>query len=133
MDVHKQNKRETQKYRVGTHKCVYADPSHSGVSVCIVKIIGGSWYPKLWLCCPAAWPRQSSAAGDGATEALQSSPEDDAPTLEGRSGPLAQTLHLSQLQPRQKHGLTADWHTSPSSWSATAPASRGMGQRCRGM
>ena len=39
-----------------------------------------SWLPKLRLCCPAAWPRQSSAAGSGATKALQSSPEDGAPS-----------------------------------------------------
>ena len=97
-----------------------------------------SWYPKLRLCCPAAWPRQSSAAGGGATEALQFSPEDGAPTLEGRSGPLAQTLQLSQLPPGQKDGLTADQYTSPSSSPQPGlqrhqphlwPASRGMGQR----
>ena len=34
-----------------------------------------SWYPKPRLCCPAAWPQQSSVAGRGATEALQSSPK----------------------------------------------------------
>ena len=99
-------------------------------------------YPKLWLCCPAAWPWQSSAAGGGATEALQSSPEDGAPTLGGRLGPLAHKLQLSQLPPGQKDGLTADRHTSPSSYPQPGlqqhqphlwPASRGMGQRCRGM
>ena len=74
-----------------------------------------SWYPKLRLCCPATWSWQSSAAVGGATEALQFSPEDGAPTLEGRSGPLAQTLRLSQLPPGQKDGLTADQHDSPSS------------------
>ena len=74
-----------------------------------------SWYPKLQLCCPAAWLRQSSAAGGGVTEALPSSHEDGAPTLEGMSRPLAQTLRLSQLPLGQKDGLTAGWHTSPSS------------------
>ena len=63
-----------------------------------------SWYPKLRLCCPAAWPRQSSAAGGGVTEALRSSPEDGAPTHEGRSEHLAQMLWLSQLPPGQNDG-----------------------------
>ena len=54
-----------------------------------------SWYPKLQLCCPAAWPWQSSASGGGATEALQSSPKDDAPTLEGRSGPNAPAVSIA--------------------------------------
>ena len=40
--VHKQKKSEIQKYRVGTRKCVCTHAmSHSGVSVCIVKVIGG--------------------------------------------------------------------------------------------
>ena len=63
-----------------------------------------SWYPKLRLCCPVAWPRQSSAAGGGVTKALPSAHEDNTPTLEGTSGPLAQTLWLSQLPLGQKDG-----------------------------
>ena len=101
-----------------------------------------SWYPNLQLCCPAAWPYQSSVAGDGATEAPQSSPEDGAPPPERRSGPLAHMLRLSQLLLGRKDGLTADRHTLPSSYLQPNlqrhqphlwPASRGMGQRCRGM
>ena len=102
-----------------------------------------SWrYLKLRLCCPVAWLEQFSVAGGGATEAPQSSPEVGATTPERRSGPLAQTLQLSQSPLGRKDGLTADGHTSPSSYLQPNlqrhqphlwPASRGMGQRCRGM
>ena len=98
--------------------------------------------PKTAAVLPHCMATASSVAGGGATEALQSLPEDSAPTPEGRSGPLAQTPWLAQSPLGRKDGLTAYQHTSPSSYLQPNlqrhqphlwPTLRGMGQRCRKM
>ena len=66
----------------------------------------------------------------------------DAPTPEGRSGPLVQIPQLAQSPLGRKDGLTAYRHTLPSSYLQPNlqqhqphlwPALRGMGQMCRKM
>ena len=81
---------------------------HLGVSVCIVKVIGGYGYGTQNCDCVDPLHGHGNPLQQVVVRQRISS-------LEGRSGPLAQMLRLCQLPPEQKDGSTADWHTSPSS------------------